>query len=91
MAGIQYPTPNGLVRAASVSLTWDAVAPVDGKVPSGYTVVFIGLDNHVYAEVTTDTTTVTVNDLTPGWTYNVHVWANGGDVAPPHASITVRT
>jgi hypothetical protein len=27
--------------------------------------------------------------LHPGWQYRTNVWANGGPVAPPHASVVV--
>jgi hypothetical protein len=32
---------------------------------------------------------VVLTTLVPGQTYNILVWANGGPVSPPHASIQV--
>jgi hypothetical protein len=32
---------------------------------------------------------VVLTGLVAGWTYNIQVWANGGPVSPPTASIKV--
>lgn len=91
MSGIQFAAPTTLRETGTISLTWDAVPPVDGKTPPSYTVQFLGLDGRSYKEITTTDTTVVVTGLMLGWTYNVHVWANGGDIAPQHASLLVHT
>jgi hypothetical protein len=43
----------------------------------------------VYVHETPTTNSVVLTGLVPGWTYNILVWANGGPVSPPHASIQV--
>jgi hypothetical protein len=91
VTGTQYAAPNRLRQTANVSISWDAVAPIDGKPPADYTVSFLGLDGREYYHAVTPLTSIGVNGLETGWTYNVHVWANGGDTAPPHASIIVHT
>jgi hypothetical protein len=91
MPGITFPPPTALRETASVDLVWDAVAPIDGKAPTSYQVQFLGLDGRIYYEGSFDTPSAHVTGLTAGWTYNVHVWANGGDNAPQHVSIIVHT
>lgn len=89
--GTQFPAPANLQETATVSLGWSAVNPIGDVKPTGYTVSVLGLDSHEYAHVVTGDNRVTITGLTRGWTYNVHVWANGGDIAPPHASLTIHT
>lgn len=89
--GIMYAAPTGLQPTATVSVRWNAVPPQDGKPPADYTVVALGTDGHEYFRTVTADTFCTLTNLALGWVYNVRVWANGGDVAPPHASITVHT
>ena len=86
-----YPAPGHLTSATGVFLRWDAVPPVNGKPPTGYTVVFYGLDGHEYYHDVVTSTQVMVTGLHTGWTFNVFVWANGGAIAPPHAAIQVHT
>jgi peptidoglycan hydrolase-like protein with peptidoglycan-binding domain len=86
---VPYPAPTGLA-AGSVSLAvhWDAVT-VDGKAVASYTVQAVGLNGEVYVHETPTTNSAVLTGLVAGWTYNILVWANGGPVAPPHASIKV--
>jgi hypothetical protein len=91
VTGIQYAAPTALREMANVSISWDAVAPINGTAPTGYTVSFLGLDGKEYFHTVTDLTSIGVNGLNKGWTYDVRVWANGGDTAPPHAQLTVHT
>lgn len=91
MTGIQYPAPNRLRETATFQLSWDAVAPVNDKPNTGYTVSIMGMDGKEYYHAVTDMTSIIVAGLEIGWTFDVHVWANGGDVAPPHASLTIHT
>jgi hypothetical protein len=81
------PAPTGLSvvqKTASFGFEWNAVSGA-----KGYTVQLIELNGTNAQTVTTLTNAVVLNNLTVGWQYNVHVWANGGPVAPPHASITI--
>lgn len=91
VSGFQFPNPQNLQQVTSVDLVWDAVPPVDGHEPTGYTVVLLGLDNHEYFRAVTPETHITANGLHTGWTFNVLVWANGGSEAPPHSVIQVQT
>lgn len=88
---IMYPAPATVFETATVSLAWPSVQPIDDIPPTGYTVMFYDLGGHVYWHGVTTTNKITADGLFKGWTYNVHVWANGGNVAPPHYSITVHT
>jgi len=90
MPGVLFAAPNNLAETATVTVKWDAVAPVEARTPTGYTVAALGLDGKEYFHTVTDATECAVTGLTKGWTYNIHVWANGGDDAPPHASLTVH-
>jgi hypothetical protein len=91
MSGTQYAAPALLRETATVSISWEPVPDVDGTSPTGYTASFLGLDGKEYLHTVTDKAQVTVTGLEKGWTYNVHVWANGGELAPPHAAIIVHT
>lgn len=89
--GTEFAAPNLLQETATASFSWAAVNPVGDRKPTGYTVSVLGLDGHEYAHTVTENNYATISGLTRGWTYNVHVWANGGDIAPPHASLTIHT
>jgi peptidoglycan hydrolase-like protein with peptidoglycan-binding domain len=84
-----YPAPTGLaVGAVSLALTWDAVT-VNGQAVASYTVEAFGLNGQLYVRETPATNSVVLTGLVSGWTYNILVWANGGPVAPPGATIQV--
>ena len=84
-----YPAPTKLaVSTVSLTVTWDAVT-VNGQAVASYTVEAVELNGSVYVRETPTTNSVVLTTLVPGQTYNILVWANGGPVAPPHASIQV--
>ncbi len=84
-----YPAPAALaVSSVSLTVEWDAVM-VDGAAVASYTVEAVELNGAVYVRETPSANSVVLSTLVPGQTYNVLVWANGGPVAPPHASIQV--
>jgi len=86
---VPYPAPTGLVAGAvTLAVSWDAVT-VNGTAVASYTVQAVGLNGEVYVHETPTTNSVVLTGLVAGWTYNVQVWANGGPVAPPHATIKV--
>jgi len=86
---VPYPAPTGLVAGAvSLAVNWDAVT-VNGTAVASYTVQAVGLNGEVYAHETPATNSVVLTGLVAGWTYNIQVWANGGPVSPPNASIKV--
>jgi len=91
MTGVQFPAPAALRETVTVSLSWDAIPDVPGHPNTGYTVSVLQLDGVEAFHTVVDVTHAIVTGLTPGWTYDVHVWANGGDVAPPHASLALHT
>lgn len=86
---VEFAAPAGLAaaRAVTLGLSWHPVPVVEGHTPSGYTVAVYAGDTHVGSKVVTTTTTSVV--LALAGVYQIRVWANGGQVAPPHASITV--
>src|SRR5260370_10407643 len=88
--GIQFISPTNLRETVDVVLTWDEVPSQNGRAPSDYTVVALGMDGKVYYRQITSFPVVAIPGLTRGWTYEVHVWANGGDIAPPHATLIVH-
>ena len=84
-----YPAPTALaVSAVTLTVTWDAVT-VGGAPVASYTVEAVELNGAVAVRETPTTNSVVLSNLVPGQTYNILVWANGGPVAPPHASIQV--
>jgi GH25 family lysozyme M1 (1,4-beta-N-acetylmuramidase) len=88
--GVPYPAPTALaVGSVSLAVNWDAVT-VNGTAVASYTVEAVGLNGEVYVHETPTANSVVLTGLVPGWTYNILVWANGGPVAPPHASIQVN-
>jgi peptidoglycan hydrolase-like protein with peptidoglycan-binding domain len=86
---VPYPAPTGLAAGAvTLALSWDAVT-VNGAAVASYTVQAVGLNGEVYVHETPTANSVVLTGLVAGWTYNIQVWANGGPVAPPHATIKV--
>jgi peptidoglycan hydrolase-like protein with peptidoglycan-binding domain len=84
-----YPAPTKLaISSVSLSVSWDAVV-VDGQPVASYTVEAVELNGSVFVRETPTTNSAVLTTLVPGQTYNILVWANGGPVAPPHASIQV--
>lgn len=92
-----YPAPAGLQaydRAAKgVRLSWNAVTGPSGQHPNSYTVAtYDSKGNLVNQHQTTAGNTNTAEygrggKGLPRGTYHSQVWANGGPVAPPHASV----
>ena len=81
----QLPAPSWIaVDRTRLALTW---GPVTGA--AGYTARAYGNDGNTYANVDCDPSWCVLNGLTPGWEYDVHVWARGGTADPPHISLHV--
>jgi peptidoglycan hydrolase-like protein with peptidoglycan-binding domain len=84
-----YPAPTKLaISSVSLTVQWDPVT-VDGAAVASYTVEAVELNGAVYVRETPSANSVVLSTLVPGQTYNILVWANGGPVSPPHASIQV--
>lgn len=93
-----YPAPSGLtahnVTAKGFHLRWNAVSGPGGQRPSSYTVAVYQMNGKKVDQWTARATDVPEygaggKGLHPGWQYRANVWANGGPVAPPHASVVV--
>jgi hypothetical protein len=96
----QYQAPSGLstkkVTSTSLTATWNNLTGVTPP-PSSYTVAIYSSAGKLLSQQTInapDTTggksTATITGLPANATgLQVHVWANGGQLAPPHASSTL--
>jgi peptidoglycan hydrolase-like protein with peptidoglycan-binding domain len=87
---IEYAAPVGL-RGNTVwlNLTWDAVPAVQGKKPAGYTVAVYRSDGTTLVGTKVFPSNTGQVLLALGEAYQIHVWANGGQVPPPHATLNV--
>jgi hypothetical protein len=92
----KYPAPSNTkvskLTSTSAKINWDYITGTSPK-PSSYTIAVYQLNGKLAQQFTVNapdtaggTAQATVAGLHPGWKYNVHVWANGGKVAPPHSS-----
>jgi hypothetical protein len=86
---VEFAAPVGLAaaRAVTVGLSWRPVPAMEGHTPTGYTVAVYTGETLVGTKVVTGTATTVV--LALQGVYQIHVWANGGEVAPPHATLSV--
>lgn len=94
----RYPAPSGLattnVSDSGYSIHWNPVQGPNGQKPSTYTVATYQLNGVKVDQFTSGSTSTKEygaggKGLKPGWQYKTEVWANGGPLAPPHASIVV--
>lgn len=97
----QYPAPQGLsvssISRTSAKVTWNNLTSPQ-PAPGSYTVAVYNAKGKVVDQTTVsapDTiggkSTTTLTGLPNGQgPFQVHVWANGGAVAPPHASSTFK-
>lgn len=88
-APVEFAAPSGFRYGdVTLALSWDAVPPVNGKKPVSYTVqVFLADGQDMGTKIAGGTSTSVV--LSVGKSYVINVWANGGSVAPPHATLNV--
>ena len=94
----KFPAPTGL-QAYSISHTgyrikWNAVTGPTGQHPASYTIRTYDSAGHEVDTFTANGTSTAEygrggGGLKPG-VYHTNVWANGGPLAPPHATVTVR-
>jgi len=95
----QFPAPQGLqfysTTDSGTRLRWNGVQGPNGQKPGTYTVQAWSGNTKVDQFVSGSTDTAEYGaggrGLKPASTYRVDVWANGGPVAPPHASGTFTT
>jgi hypothetical protein len=84
----QFTAPTRLDAApisVSAKVTWDAVPDIGTQAPTGYTVVAFELNGDIADRQIVTGTEAIISNLHPGWDYKIYVWANGGNIAPPHA------
>lgn len=90
------PTGGGNVEVSWQYIGVSATIPI---APSSYTIAVYYTSNGGLASYTTvaapdtasGTAVVTVSNLQSKKSFQVHVWANGGLLAPPHASANITT
>ena len=92
-----YPAPSGLatydVARNGVRLQWNAVTGPTGQHPNSYTVATYNSKNQLVDQFQTQAGNTNTAEYgkggkgLPRGTYHTHVWANGGPVAPQHASV----
>jgi len=97
IAGWTYPAPTGLqaydVAAKGVRLSWNAVTGPKGQHPNSYTVATYDSKNKLVDQFQTTAGNTNTAEYgkggkgLPKGTYHSNVWANGGPIAPPHASV----
>ena len=94
----KFPAPTGLkatrVSSHGCTLSWNAVTGPGGQKPAGYSVHTTGGGTsytHIAAGTSTGEYGPGGTNLKPGTSYTSEVWANGGPVAPPHASVSWQT
>lgn len=92
----KYPAPANekvsKLTSTSAKINWDYITGTSPK-PTSYTIGVYQLNGKLAQQFTVNapdtaggTAQATVTGLHPGWKYNVHVWANGGKIAPPHST-----
>lgn len=81
----QLPAPSWLATDKTrLCLTWGPVTSA-----AGYSIAAYGTDGNTYATANATSSWCVLGGLVPGWTYIIHVWANGGSVAPTAAELTI--
>jgi len=97
IAGWTYPAPTGLqaydTAAKGTRLSWNAVTGPAGQHPNSYTVATYDSKGKQVDQFTTTAGNTNTAEYgkggkgLPKGTYHTSVWANGGPIAPPHASV----
>ncbi len=92
-----YPAPSGLqtydVSGKGVRLSWNAVTGPSGQHPNAYTVATYDSKNKQVDQFTTSAGNTNTAEYgkggkgLPRGTYHTNIWANGGPVAPSHATV----
>jgi hypothetical protein len=92
-----YPAPSGLqaydLAATGTRLSWNAVTGPAGQHPNSYTIATYDSKNKLVDQFTTAAGNTNTAEYgrggkgLPRGTYHSNVWANGGPVAPAHATV----
>jgi hypothetical protein len=93
-----YPAPSGLqaydTAAKGTRISWNAVTGPAGQHPNAYTVATYDSKGKLVDQFSTTAGNTNTAEYgkggkgLPKGTYHTNVWANGGPVAPQHASVT---
>jgi hypothetical protein len=93
-----YPAPGGLtafdVSSTGYHIKWNAVTGPSGQKPSTYTVATYNSSGTLVDQF--DSGSLSTLEYGKGGvglkagTYHTNVWANGGPLAPQHATVTVK-
>lgn len=96
-SGWNYPAPSGLqaydTATRGTRLSWNAVTGPSGQHPNAYTVATYDSKGKLVDQFSTQAGNTNTAEYgkggkgLPKGTYHSNVWANGGPVAPPHASV----
>ena len=97
LSGWSYPAPSGLstydVAGSGVRLSWNAVTGPSGQHPNSYTVATYNSKGVLVDQFSTAAGNTNTAEYgkggkgLPKGTYHTNVWANGGPVAPQHATV----
>jgi len=97
LGGWSYPAPTGLqaydTAARGTRISWNAVTGPAGQHPNAYTVATYDSKGKLVDQFNTTAGNTNTAEYgkggkgLPKGTYHTNVWANGGPVAPPHASV----
>jgi hypothetical protein len=92
-----YPAPTGLQvydqAAKGIRLSWNAVTGPAGQHPNSYTVATYNSAGKLVDQFSTTAGNTNTAEYgkggkgLPKGTYHSNVWANGGPIAPPHATV----
>ena len=92
-----YPAPTGLTvvnqAAKGISLSWNAVTGPSGQHPNSYVVATYNSKGQLVNQHNTTAGNTSTAEFgktgkgLPAGTYHTNVWASGGPVAPPHATV----
>jgi hypothetical protein len=92
-----YPAPSGLqaydLSAKGTRLSWNAVTGPGGQHPNSYTIATYDSKNKLVDQFVTTAGNTNTAEYGKGGkglargTYHSNVWANGGPVAPSHATV----
>ena len=92
-----YPAPSGLqaydLAGTGTRLSWNAVTGPSGQHPNAYTVATYDSKGKLVDQFSTAAGNTNTAEYgkggkgLPRGTYHSNVWASGGPVAPPHASV----
>jgi hypothetical protein len=92
-----YPAPSGLqaynLASTGTRLSWNAVTGPSGQHPNSYTIATYNSSGKLVDQFSTSAGNTNTAEYgsggkgLPKGVYHTNVWANGGPIAPPHATV----